>query len=82
MSVNISEIARKIAKLRASDQSQLLEALADLSYRKGLKALAAKYRQRLAKESKLDQRGNEILAELNKIRRKIAAEDYGCLLSS
>jgi hypothetical protein len=77
MSVNINEIARKIAKLKPSDQSQLLEELAELSHKKGLKALASKYRQRLAKEGKLDQSGSEILAELTRIRRKIAAEEYG-----
>ena len=77
MSVNISEIARKIAKLKPSDQSQLLAELAELSYKNGLKALASKYRRRLAKGGKLNQSGSEILAELNRIRRKIAAEDYG-----
>jgi len=42
----------------------------------GLEALSQKYRERLAKEGKLDQRADEVMAELKQIREEVATHDY------
>lgn len=76
MSLRIDELAERIANLDPSEQEALLEKVAELNFRRGLEALSQKYRERLAKEGKLDQKVEEVMAELKQIREEIAAHDY------
>jgi hypothetical protein len=54
----------------------LLEKVAELNFQRGLEALARKYRERLAREGKLDQSTADIMAELERVREALAAHDY------
>jgi hypothetical protein len=76
MSLRIDELAEKIATLDPSEQEILLEKVAELNFQRGLTALSQKYRERLAKEGKLDQKADEVMAELGRIREEVAADDY------
>ena len=74
----IDELAEQIAALPPSEQEQLLDQVAALTLRKGLRALSEKYRQRLQREGKLgqDQSVEAIWEALRKIREEVAARDY------
>jgi hypothetical protein len=76
MSLIIDELAEKIATLDPAEQELLLEKVAELNFQRGLEALSKKYRERLAKQGKLDQKANEIMTELEQVREEIAANDY------
>jgi len=76
MSARIDELAEQIVSLDSSEQEMLLDLVAELNFRRGLKALSDKYRARLAREDKLEQKADEVLAELRRIREDIAASDY------
>ncbi len=76
MSSRIDKLAEKIAILEPSEQKELLEKIAELNYQHGLEDLSQKYRKRLAKEGKLNQNANEVMIELEKIREKIASDEY------
>ncbi len=76
MLTRIDELAEQIISLDSSEQEMLLNRVAELNLQKGLKALSDKYRARLAQEGKLDQKADDILAELRRIREDIAASDY------
>ena len=76
MLLEIDELAQKIAKLDPSEQESLLEKVAELNFRQGLETLSQKYQKRLAEERKLNQRANEVMAELKRIREEVAANDY------
>ena len=76
MSVSIRELAESIAALAEQEQEELIEKVAELNFQRGLTALSQKYRDRLAREGKLQQPAAEILAELAKLREDIAAHDY------
>ncbi|MGQ9630158.1 MAG: hypothetical protein ACUVXI_07550 [bacterium] len=76
MQSRIDELAEEIVALDSSEQEILLKKIADLNFQKGLKALSEKYRARLAQEGKLDQKADEILGELRRIREEIATSDY------
>jgi hypothetical protein len=41
-----------------------------------LETFLQKYRERLAQEKKINQKADEVMAELEKIREEIAADDY------
>lgn len=53
-----------------------VEKVAALNFQRGLEVLAQKYRARLAAEGTLDQTTDTVMAELNKLREEIAANDY------
>jgi hypothetical protein len=72
----VDQIAEEIASWETAQQESLLNRLADLNYRRGLKALSEKIRNRLKAEGKLHQSADEIFAELARIREKVAADDY------
>jgi len=76
MLAQIDELAERIVSLDSSEQEILLNRVAELNSQRGLKALSDKYRARLAQEGKLDQKADEVLAELRRIREDIAARDY------
>jgi hypothetical protein len=76
MHARIDELAEQIVSLDSLEQEMLLDLVAELKFQRGLKALSDKYRARLAREGKLDQRADEVLAELRRIREDIAASDY------
>jgi hypothetical protein len=76
MSLIIDELAEKIATLDSSKQQVLLEKVAELNFRRGLEALSQKYRERLAEEKKLHMKVHEVMAELARIRKEIASDDY------
>ena len=76
MSLRIDELAERIATLDPSEQEVLLEKVAELNFQRGLEALSQKYRERLVREGKLDQKADEVMAELGCIREEVAAHDY------
>jgi hypothetical protein len=76
MSLRIDELAEQIAALDPPDQEALLKRVAELNFQRGLAALSQKYRERLAREGKLEQTADEVMAELKRIREKIAASEY------
>ena len=76
MSLIIDELAKKIATLDPAEQELLLERVAELNFQRGLEALSQKYRERLAKQGELDQKADEIMTELERVREEIAANDY------
>ncbi len=72
----IEELAERIAALDPEQQEALLNKVSELNFRKGLKELSNRYRERLAQEGKLGQKAEEVLAGLKQMREKIAADDY------
>jgi hypothetical protein len=72
----IDQLANTIMALAPAEQEMLLERVAELNFQRGLEALALKYRARLAREARLDQKATQVMAELNRIREEIAAHDY------
>lgn len=76
MSFKIDELAEQIAVLDPSEQEKLLEKVAELNFKRGLKTLSQKYRRRLAAKGKLAQKADEVMAELKQIREKIAVDEY------
>lgn len=76
MSTKIDELAEKIVTLNSSEQEALLMKVSELNFQRGLKTLSDKYRARLAQESKLNQKADEVIAELSQIRENIAISDY------
>ena len=72
----IYELAEQIISLDSSAQEMLLNRVAELNLQRELKALSDTYRARLAQEGKLDQKADEVLAELRRIRKDIAASEY------
>ena len=76
MSLSIDKLAEQIATLDRPEQEALFEKVAELTFQRGLKTLARQYRDRLAQEGKLDQKADEVMAELERIREEVAAHDY------
>jgi hypothetical protein len=76
MSLRIEELAEKIAALDPSEQEILLERVAELNFQRGLEVLSQKDQERLAEKGELDQKADEVMAELEQIREEIAADDY------
>jgi regulator of sigma D len=76
MPSRIDELAEQIVSLDSSEQEMLLDLVAELNFQRGLKALSDRYQARLAREDKLEQRADEVLAELRRIREDIAASDH------
>lgn len=76
MSLSIDKLAEQIATLDRPEQEALFEKVAELTFQRGLKTLARQYRDRLAQEGKLDQKADEVMAELERIREEVAVHDY------
>ena len=76
MSLTIDELAEQIATLNRTEREALFEKVAELAFRRGLETLARRYRERLAYEGKLDQKADEVMAELERIREEVSAHDY------
>ena len=64
--------------LRVRTIGQVVDALegVELSLQRGVEMLSQQYRERLEKERKLDQRAEDVMAELKQIREEIAANEY------
>ncbi len=75
MSPNIDELAEHIAALDPASQTALLEKVTELNFQKGLAYLSQKYRERLAREGRLNQTVGEIMTQLEQVREEIAAHD-------
>ena len=73
---SIDDLAREITALDPSEQQALLEKVAQINLRKGLRDLSEKYRARLARENRLSIPTEEVWAELHHIREEIAAHEY------
>lgn len=73
---DIDDLARQITSLDPSEQQALIDKVAQLNFQKGLHALAAKYRSRLASEDRLNISADVLWAELQRIREEIATHDY------
>ncbi|MSS71889.1 MAG: hypothetical protein EXS64_10420 [Candidatus Latescibacteria bacterium] len=76
MSLKVDELAQQIVALGPLEQEELLERVADLNFQRGLEALSQKYRERLAAAGKLNQKADDVMAELGQIREGIAAHEY------
>lgn len=76
MSLKVDELAEQVTALGPSEQEELLERVANLNFQRGLEALSQKYRERLASAGKLNQKADEVLAELEQIREGIATNEY------
>lgn len=76
LDLRVDEVAQEIASWEKKQQENLLQKLVDLNYRRGLKALSRKIKQRLIAEGKMNQSIDEIFAELARTRETIAADDY------
>ena len=76
MASRIEHLALQIAALEADEQRNLWMCVADLLYRRGLRALSEQYRDRLEGEGELDTSFEEILIQLGETREEIAARDY------
>ena len=76
MSLKVDELAEQVAALGPSEQEEFLERVANLNFRRGLEMLSRKYRERLASAGKLNQKADEVMADLEQIREKIAANEY------
>lgn len=72
----VDKVAQEIASWEKSQQENLLHKLADINYRRGLKALSKKIQRRLIAEGKMKQSIDEIFAELARTREEVAADDY------
>jgi hypothetical protein len=73
---SIDDLAREIIALPPSDQQVLLDRVAQLNFQKGLTDLSEKYRERLAREGRLNDSPEQAWAELHRIREEIAQRDY------
>jgi len=72
----VDQIAEEIASWESAQQESLLQRLAELNYRRGLKSLSEKIQRRLEIEGKLHQSVEEMFAEMARIRESVAADDY------
>ena len=75
MSPTIDELAEHIATLDQASQTALLEKVAELNFQRGFVYLSRKYRERLAREGRLSQTVDEVMAQLEQIREEVAAHD-------
>ena len=76
LDLRVDEVAQEIASWEKRRQENLLQKLVDLNYRRGLKALSQKIKQRLIAEGKMNQSIDEIFAELARTREAVASDDY------
>lgn len=66
-----------LLKIKArTPEEQFLEKARDLQFQQELRALSQAYRARLAKEGKLEQTAEEVMAGLKQTREEIAANEY------
>lgn len=75
MSLSIDKLAEQIAILDQATQTTLLEKVAELNFQRGLADLSQQYRERLAREGRLGQTVDQIMAQLEQIREEVAAHD-------
>ena len=68
---SVDELAKTITALPPEEQEALIDKLADLSFQKGLADLADRYRERLAREGRLDIPAEEVWKELHRIRKVV-----------
>ena len=73
---SIDQLAAEITRLTPSEQERLIEKVAQLNFRRGLHDLAHKYTSRLRTQQNKQQTTDEVWAELQRIREKLAADDY------
>lgn len=73
MTTKVASLAHEIAVLEENEQRALWEQVADLNYRRGLRALTDQYRKRLQQQGELNRSAEEILAELNQTREETVA---------
>jgi len=73
---SIDDLANVITDLEPSAQEALLDKVAQLNFRKGLRDLADRYRARLARERHLEVLSEQVWIDLHRIREQIAEHDY------
>ncbi len=73
---SIDDLAREITALPPSEQEVLLDKVAQLNFQKGLTDLSEKYRERLAREGRLNSGSEQLWTEFHRIREEIAERDY------
>lgn len=73
---DVEELAQQIAALPPEEQERLLDRVAALTLQRGLRSLSEKYRERLRRESRLDQSVEAIWEALQRVRQEVATCDY------
>ena len=76
MPYDIEELAGEIAALDAAKQQELFDRVIEMNFQRGLEALSQKHRKRLSQMGTLDQKADEILADIVRLRKKIASDEY------
>ena len=76
MTARVDELARQIASLNEADLQALFERVEELSFRQDLHALSSRYRERLKRQSDLDEGAEEVMKKLKRIREEIASREY------
>ncbi|MEO6165308.1 MAG: hypothetical protein ABIP88_14345 [Candidatus Binatia bacterium] len=76
MTARVDELARQIASLNEADLQALFERVEVLSLRQELHALSDRYRERLKRQSDLDEGAEEVMKKLKRIREEIASREY------
>ena len=76
MPYDIDKLAEEIVALDASKQEELFDRVAEMNFRRGLEALSQKYRERLSQKGALNQKAEEVMADLARLRQEIAADEY------
>jgi hypothetical protein len=76
MTARVEQLAQQIASLEEPDLQALLDRVEELSFRRGIKALSERYRNRLAGQEKLNEGTETILLKLKQIRQEIASREY------
>lgn len=73
---DVEELAQQIAALPPEEQERLLDRVAALTLQRGLRSLSEKYRERLRRESRLDESVEAIWEALQRVRQEVATCDY------
>jgi hypothetical protein len=73
---SIDDLAREITSLDPAEQRALIDKVAQLNFRNGLRDLSDRYRRRLMSENQLDVPAEQVWTELHRLREQIVAHDY------
>jgi hypothetical protein len=74
--MEVLDFVRSLKSKALDAEEHLSEKDRKLQFQQELQALSQAYRARLAKEGKLEQTAEEVMAELKKTREEIAANEY------
>jgi len=76
MTEKVEELAQEIASLDESELQALFERVEELSFRRELRGLSDRCRERLKRQGELDEEADELMRKLKRIREEIASREY------